>query len=215
MATAEGRTKQQPLRILAVGDSLTAGYHSFGWAFHPYAGHLTDLLQSANISADISEKGVSGECVVPTMARRLHHLLQKEGPYDWVIILGGTNDLGGAVSAERIFNGGLQPMYETCLNYGQGKMKLAAMTVIENAFNAPTNPRDENRQLLNTMIRDYIAQSKNQDRICLVDLDKGIPFHSLSDENERNQIWDDGYHLTPAGYDRMAKLIFDAIKSKL
>jgi lysophospholipase L1-like esterase len=65
------------------------------------------------------------------------------------------------------------------------------------------------------MIRDYVANINDQDQVCLVDLDKGIPYHSVSNDEERQRIWDDGLHLTPAGYDRMATLVFDAIKSKL
>ena len=215
MATAEGQTKRQPIRILAIGDSLTAGYYNYGCEFHPYAKHLTDLLDSANISVQINEKGNSGELVVPQMLNRLRKILQYDEPYDWVIILGGTNDVCTRVSAETVFKEGLQPMYEACLNRTDRKMKLAAMTVIENAFNAPTSKDDENRQLLNTMIRDYVAQSKDQDRIFLVDLEKGIPYHSLRDQKEKKRFYDDGLHLTPTGYDLMAKLIFDVIKSKL
>ena len=39
--------------------------------------------------------GVSGELVIPSMTQRLDKLLKEASPpYDWVIILGGTNDLG-------------------------------------------------------------------------------------------------------------------------
>jgi lysophospholipase L1-like esterase len=206
--------QQQSLRILAIGDSLTAGYYNYGLAHHPYAIHLTDLFKSANILVNIDQRGVSGERVVPTMIKRLRSLLNKDASYDWIIILGGTNDLGSGISAEKIFKEGLEPMYEMCLNHKQAKTKLAVMTVIENAFNSPTNNADKNRQTLNTMIRDYVAKNNNQDRICLVDLDKGIPYHGVNND-EQKQIWDDGLHLTPAGYDRMATLVFDAIKSKL
>jgi lysophospholipase L1-like esterase len=65
------------------------------------------------------------------------------------------------------------------------------------------------------MIRDYVAKIKDQDRVCLVDLDKGISYHSASNNEERKLLWNDTIHLTPAGYDRIATLVFDAIKSKL
>lgn len=214
MAATAGQTSQQPIRILAIGDSLTEGYYHYGYHFHPYAKSLGDLLDSVNISVEIIQQGVSGERVVPQMVNRLNNRLKRDKPYDWVIILGGTNDLGHGISAEEIFKEGLQPMYEACLNRTGRKIKLAAMTVIQNAFNAPTSEADQNRQLLNTMIRNYVTQSKDQDRICLVDLDQGIPYHSLRDE-EKKQLWDDGLHLKPAGYDLMGKLIFDVIRSKL
>jgi lysophospholipase L1-like esterase len=209
------KQQQKPLRILALGDSLTEGYYDYGRRYHPYATHLTHLFESANIPVKIDQLGRSGERVVPNMVNRLRYLLKQNASYDWIIILGGTNDLGGEVSADKIFGEGLKPMYEMCLNQTQAKINLAAMTVIENGYDSPTNDSDKDRQTLNRMIRDYIAKINDQDRVCLVDLDKGIPYHSKSDDNERKRIWDDDVHLTPAGYDRMATLVFDAIKSKL
>lgn len=38
------------------------------------------------------------------------------------------------------------------------------------------------------------------------DLHAMIPYHSM-DEAERKEIWDDGLHLTPKGYERMGELI--------
>ena len=207
--------KQKALRILALGDSLTAGYYDHGRAYHPYAKHLTHLFESANIPAEIDQRGRSGERVVPTMVDRLRYLLEKGAFYDWIIILGGTNDLADEVSGEEIFKQGLEPMYQMCLNHTQAKINLVVMTVIENSFDSPAEDDDKDRQTLNRMIRDYAAQTNNQDRVCLVDLDKGIPYHSVVSDNERKQIWDDCVHLTPAGYDRMATLVFDAIKTRL
>ncbi|CAF5007389.1 unnamed protein product [Rotaria sp. Silwood1] len=209
------KQQQKSLHILAIGDSLTAGYYNYGQSFHPYATHLTNLLESANIPVKIHQQGVSGEKVLPSMVNRLHSLLEKNVSYDWVIILGGTNDLGWGFSAENIFKKGLQPMYDMCLNHSQSKVKLAVMTVIENAVYSPTDAKDHNRQELNRMIRDYVANANDQDRICLVDLDRGIPYHSVNDRKERQRIWDDSIHLTAAGYDRMATLIFDTIKNKI
>jgi len=206
--------EQQPLRILALGDSLTAGYYNHGQDYHPYATHLTYLFESANIPVEIDERGISGERVIPTMVNRLRRFLNNDASYDWIIILGGNNDLC-RVLAEKIFKQGLEPMYEMCLNHTQKKVKLAVMTVIENSYDMPTQKDDQDRQALNAMIRDYVAKSNAQDRICLVDLDKGIPYHNVSNDEERKRIWDDGVHLTPAGYDRMATLVFNAIKSKL
>ena len=211
----EGQVKQQPIHILTLGDSLTEGYYEQGRAYHPYSTHLTQLFQSAKIPVKIDNRGSSGERVVPRMVNRLRTLLTKDASYDWIIVLGGTNDIFDKEPAEKIFKEGLQPIYEMCLNQPGAKIKLAVMTVIEISYDPPTDPDDKNRQSLNAMIRDYVAHSKYQDRICLIDLDKGIPYHSIINPEERNQIWDDGVHLTPAGYNRMARFIFDAIKSKL
>ena len=213
-----GNQQQQrtPISILAIGDSLTAGYYKYGRAFHPYAKHLTELFDHANIPVNIQQKGVSGERVVPTMIDRLRRLLSNSTSYDWIIILGGTNDLAdSSKNAEIIFQKGLQPMYELCLNHAQKKTKLVVMTVIENTYFSSEHAGDKDRQNLNNMIRNYVANSSEKDRIVLVDLDKGIPYHSLTSEKERKEVYDDVVHLTPVGYDRMATLIFDAIKDKL
>jgi lysophospholipase L1-like esterase len=208
-------TQQQPLRILALGDSLTEGYYDHGRAYHPYATHLSDLFSSAKIPVKIDQKGVSGERVLPTMVDRLDRLLKKDASYNWIVILGGTNDLCDDVSAETIFKEGLEPMYERCLNYTQATIKLAVMTVAENSVDLPTGDDDKERQALNRMIRDYVAKSNNQDRVCLVDLDKGIPYHSVSSDKERQEIWDDTDHFTAAGYDLMATIVFNTIKDRL
>ncbi|CAF1485624.1 unnamed protein product, partial [Adineta steineri] len=52
------------------------------------------------------EQGISGERVVPTMVNRMGRLLQSNLSYDWIIILGGTNDLLSGLSAEKIFKEG-------------------------------------------------------------------------------------------------------------
>ncbi|CAF1195184.1 unnamed protein product [Adineta ricciae] len=213
---AGNQQQRTPISILAIGDSLTEGYYKYGRAFHPYAKHLTELFDHANIPVNIQQKGVSGERVVPTMINRLRRLLSNGTSYDWIIILGGTNDLAdSSKNADIIFQQGLQPMYELCLNHAQKKTKLVAMTVIENTYYSPQRAEDKDRQNLNNMIRNYVANSGEKDRIILVDLDKGIPYHSVTSEKEREEIYDDVVHLTPVGYDRMATLIFDAIKDKL
>jgi lysophospholipase L1-like esterase len=158
---------------------------------------------------------LSGKHVLTAMLNRLRTLLTEDTSYDWIIILAGTNDILDNVSAEKIFKEGLRPMYEMCLNHREGKTKLAILTVIEIWLYKPGSASENNRQLLNTMIRDYVTNSNQQDRIRLVDLDKCIPFHSITDNKKRKTIWDDGVHLTPAGYDRMASLVFDVIKKTL
>ena len=84
-------------RILCFGDSLTEGYtFQASGQFHPYSTKLQQLLEAhCHDSVEVRMAGVSGEIVVPSMTQRLDRLLKEASqPYDWVIILGGTNDLG-------------------------------------------------------------------------------------------------------------------------
>ena len=200
--------QEQTIRILALGDSLTAGYYDDGRAYHPYALHLAELFFSVKIPTMIDERGISGDQVVPSMLQRLNNLLKEGLAYQWIVILGGTNDLNGGSSAEKIFREGLVPMYEMCLNYSQSQVKLVVMTVLENSYDLPGHDDDHERQRLNEMIRDYASESAMKNRIYLVDLDRSIPYHANPDENNRRQIWDDSTHLTPLGYDRIATLLF-------
>ncbi|KAJ9511414.1 hypothetical protein QJQ45_029923 [Haematococcus lacustris] len=68
-------------------------------AFHPYTKRLQSLLhQNRPAPCKVVTEGVSGELVVPTMTQRLRAYLQRTQAagqqFHWVLIFGGTNDLG-------------------------------------------------------------------------------------------------------------------------
>ncbi|CAF3758859.1 unnamed protein product, partial [Adineta steineri] len=193
------------------------GYSDYGTSFHPYSIQLTNLFSSLNIPITVDQHGVSGEHVVPSMVKRLEKLLSNKDKsyYDWIIILGGTNDLGYNKKADKIFNEGLKLMYNMVLENTNQNTKLAVMTVIENAHYSPEHRQDKERQTLNTMIRNFAETYEDKTRICLIDLDKNIPYHSIKDINQRNAIWDDLVHLKAAGYDQMGKIIFEEIYKKI
>ena len=207
--------QQQQRRFLAIGDSLTAGYYQYGLAYHPYAKHLEELFAEKNSSVIIDQKGLSGERAVPTMVRRLENILEKNAAsYKCILILGGTNDIVSPLSAHDIFNQGLKVMYDTVLQCTPNTSKLVIMTVPQIALFPPGHEHERKRETLNGMIRNYANNENKQKRMCLVDLDKAIPFHTMNN-TERDLIWDDGVHLTPAGYDRMATTIFDTLTKEL
>lgn len=206
---------QSALRCLAVGDSLTAGFHHHGLSFRPYALRLTELFAQQHIPIDVNEQGRSGEQVVPAMVQRLDTLLNGKDArrYDWVLILGGTNDLAFRKSAETIFNEGLQKMYDMVLQSNDQTTRLAVITVIDNGYYTREDPRDRQRQILNELIRQYARQSEQTKRICLIDFDEEISFHRVQNIDERQVLWDDQIHLTARGYDRMAEIIFAHISA--
>ena len=73
--------------------------------FHPYSISLTRLLQDhcQGSVVVVDTAGVSGERVIPSMTRRLDRLLRETSdPYDWVLVLGGTNDLGTGTRADEL-----------------------------------------------------------------------------------------------------------------
>lgn len=67
-------TPRRSLRVLCFGDSLTAGFSSYGTVFHPYAEALEEKLAAAFPDTDVTviENGMPGEIVsTEAFSRRL------------------------------------------------------------------------------------------------------------------------------------------------
>ncbi len=105
-------TLPKSLRILCFGDSLTAGYTMYGEEDHPYADHLRAslryLLSTLKINVEVA--GLSGDLVQGPMGQYLSRIKAKcpvdeERQYDWIIIMGGTNDLGWGNQPDEIYEG--------------------------------------------------------------------------------------------------------------
>lgn len=110
-------------RVLAYGDSLTAGFYNGGRLFHPYAQRLSELLggctvdwlglsgwTTAEMRATLSgEEAAAAQAASHTPLHvmdgfgrswlTLAEALEKKPPYTHVVILGGTNDLSTALLA--------------------------------------------------------------------------------------------------------------------
>ncbi|GJC92387.1 GDSL-like lipase/acylhydrolase [Colletotrichum higginsianum] len=102
-------------------------------------------------------------------------------------------------SEKRIFDS-LRRVYDSAVAKGS---KVLALTVPERA--AKNEGIETLRRQLNNAILSY--QSPNYHAF---DLNSRIPYHSLT-ERERNRYWDDGLHLTAAGYDWMGAHVAEAL----
>lgn len=96
------------IRILCFGDSLTAGYSGYGYFHYPYAKQIQAKLKEHMLEKKpiVDVAGRSGDRVVDGLfLKRMKGMCAKaeHQPYDWIIVLGGTNDLGMGERADDIF----------------------------------------------------------------------------------------------------------------
>ena len=206
-------TSQVKKRILCFGDSLTEGGYNGGFKFHPYTTRLKELFQEmmadSNHSVEIVNKGISGEVVYPEMVKRLPTILRNEGPYDFAIFLGGTNDLINLKCAQEVnLFVHIKSLHQAAHERG---IPTCAMTIPQTAFDILPYLNDyvEYRETVNNEIRDFV--SNHSEMVCLCDVSKKLPMHGICD-GELVKCWDDEYHFTPEGSDRLAELIFEAVK---
>ncbi|KAI1276161.1 GDSL-like Lipase/Acylhydrolase [Xylaria sp. FL0933] len=194
------KSADPPLRILCFGNSLTCGYP----VGDPYAGRLIEKIEEAfpgrKVEAEV--EGVPGDLVTTgDFIPRMHDSWRlADHPYDWTIVLGGTNDLGWGRSAESIIEG-LKKAWDIPLAKGS---KVLALTIMETKgrFHDITVRRNE----VNEAIKNY-----EKENFYHFDLFKEIPYHSMPPE-DRAKYWDpDGVHLQTAGYDLMGEKIGDAL----
>ena len=202
------------VRVLCFGDSLTEGYtfkESREFMTHPYSIALRRLLQDHG-SAEVVTAGVSGERVVPSMTPRLDRILNEAAqPYDWVIILGGTNDICSDLRAED-FLPSLLGLHDRAKK--NGSTRTVALALPQFLYELTLGKEDHRREKakVNEGLKAYSEGSGGS--TLWVDLWNGLPFGSLPQE-ERALYWVDGAHMTPRGYDRMAGLIFDCLNQHL
>lgn len=126
---------KRSLRILCFGDSLTSGYAQLGTVSHPYSQRLTSVLSSSfpSLNIDAHTDGLPGDLVCTAGSRFLRRIepkfLTKGGgtPYDWTVVLGGTNDLAFQFTAEDIYKA-LRDVWDVALSKGG---RVLACTVPE------------------------------------------------------------------------------------
>ena len=148
-------TKTHTMRILCVGDSITAGYTGStagidGGRFFPYANYLAPKLTSLLTShmnyrglIAVDQIGVSSatakmmrdglaqyDAIQKKNVPTLYHQLETSGPYNLVIIMAGTNDL-----KDRDVSGCLQDIMFLHGHCHKRGIKTITLPVPDNSFN--------------------------------------------------------------------------------
>jgi len=185
--------------VVALGDSLTFGYRLRDpYAMDPrvpYPAQLEALLREKTKDEQVFvlNAGVNGDST-DGMIWRFGRVVAPEKP-DVVVVWGGINDLGAARLPDAVM-GNLVRLNGMC---GEIGAKPVACTL------TPTRRTSRGMLLLNDMIRAHASESG----VALADL---FPALADSECNLRQEYSDDGAHLTPAGYRRVAEVILDKVE---
>ncbi|KAF9296293.1 hypothetical protein BGZ74_010394 [Mortierella antarctica] len=197
------------MKVLCIGDSLTAGYIDYDQDHAPYTDHLDRLLDH---SVTINNAGVDGE-TVPEIEQRLGPLLQDH--YDVVVLLGGTNDLGGIIgfypSTEAadtaVSHISFARIYSLILG-SQTTKALIQLTVPFNAFDRMDSQSREQKEALNRRIQ----QTACMKRTVLDINDPALGFNYFyMTEQARDMYFQDSLHYTAKGYQRLAECVFSVL----
>jgi acyl-CoA thioesterase I len=195
------------ISIVCFGDSLTAGYQS---PTHdvpviretPYGSFLQARLGPQAI---VMTSGVCGE-VTSDMVLRFRQDVLGARP-DYVVILGGTNDLGWQVTPAEIFSH-LRCMYEQALDVGIQPVAVTVPSIRMDGDPAAEQWLNElvrQRQHVNRLMTEYCAKNG----IACVDL-----FAATAEPNTlllAAPYSNDGLHFTTEGYRKMADLLYEQV----
>ena len=201
------------VRLLAFGDSLTAGYHRSGAAFAPWAPVLRDQLGVAAVD----HIGLSGMTAAQMVRFADQEVVTDVVPRQWpgfrtqlrthkyevVLIMCGTNDLADYEPSARIVEH-IAALHSMAHEAGA---RSVAMTIPESKAALHVDWLGQARRATNEAIMSW-ARAQPVEKVHLVDAAALVPFT----EAVQPRLWEfDGLHMSKAGYEcfgrRLAPLI--------
>jgi len=191
------------VRVVALGDSLTVGFQSYGLSgseerLIPYTDFLAERVRKefhpGPLSVEIINKGVIGE-LSEQMLTRFDADVVALSPRV-VIILGGSNDLGWGLTAYEVFSN-LRQMYELSAKSGIVPIACTVPSILGLDTGIPP------RRILNKLILGHSVKTG----IRCVDLFRATIDPATSRLASRYSS--DGLHLNSEGYRRMAEAVFE------
>ena len=195
--------------FLALGDSLTEGYYDMGREFHPFTEQLGQLLRKNGYgSIGIVNRGISGEKTDQMIERLQNTLRYSPVKYDFVSILGGTNDLGYAAETVESIYSRLETLYNAVLST---KAKLIVVTIPVTSFDKETPDYQQKKNEINARILRFYEEKKGSGRVELIDLYHLIPYDESAGDGQGSSLWDDELHLSPAGYDKLGEFVYEKL----
>ncbi|KAG0205423.1 hypothetical protein BGX28_002994 [Mortierella sp. GBA30] len=204
---------KQGIRILCLGDSLTAGTIAHGISEEPYSTFLADMLTAQGRKHDIVfvNAGINGD-TVNDIQERLPVLLE-QNTYHYLILLAGTNDLGAIMSLESdsaddaVAHISFNSIYSMLMAVPDLRGFLH-LTVPYNTFDR----LDANNKRVKDALNRRILLEKCPKKRVLDINDPTIGFnHLLMSEQDREMYWQDALHYTAEGYRRLAQSIHEGL----
>lgn len=201
------------LRVLAHGDSITEGWINTAWIKMPWTPKLQQQLQQklgGDWRVEVQNGGLGGAGVLdalnPLLQSQLADARGKGKPYHFIVFEAGINDiLMKNQKAPEIFER-MKEMWRAA--NAEGSTVLVIPTLPTNAQGDAENQRRE----LTSKVRQYVAEqnASGNSGLVLVDMESAFDYYKLS-EQRRKELFDDGIHLTQAGYDLMGDLVYQAL----
>lgn len=219
-------------RLLAYGDSLTAGYWNRGKRFAPFAAALTECLLP-QLQADIWVCGLSSMTAeemleeiesskirdgVRRIGAGLTRILREQGPFDLVLIMAGTNDLGERhTEVPEIFRR-IRKLHETCHKMG---VQTVALSVPPCGGVLESRTHRKRWKALNSTLLDWTNDcaalpdwtrsgdgSHSAKGVALfVDVERYVPF-TEDDLHDGGELWEsDTLHFSRAGSRRLGECL--------
>ena len=196
------------MKIVALGDSLTVGETGLAdEAVDPYPKCLATLAEDYSHNLGLSAKievlnrGINGDLTSGMLERFPRDVADYEP--DYVIVLGGSNDVGWGLGLETIADN-LAQIYDAARDNGIGAVACSVPSILGCDELIPPRLR------LNEIIRKEAASRK----LPLLDF-----FKATADQRSnglREDYSGDGLHLNSEGYKALARCVFDTwLKSEL
>lgn len=201
------------LRVLAYGDSMTAGYCESGDRFEPYGKRLSELL-APELHVEIVSCGLSGwtaeQMAEGSHSKSLDQVLAETGTYDLVLLMAGTNDLAPLdCNSERIA-ATLRMLHQTC--HRSGSPRTVALAVPPAKGHAHDEEWREQWLQTNAALGEWARGVGASEGVALfVETADLVPYNADS-----LRFWDsDGLHFSPEGSRWLAEKLAPLIKPLL
>lgn len=191
--------------FVAMGDSLTVGFIPARLANQPYTDLLKEYVDNFlkglgrkdAVQIRIINRGVNGDLTSNMLVRFRKDVVEMKP--DYVIILGGSNDIGWGFPVQDIFSN-LQRMFKTAIDEGIKPVGCTVPSILGWDEGMPS------RLELNRLVMNFCYTKK----VPCVDL-----FTATCDPETkrlRSDYSSDGLHLNISGYRKIADTIFEVVK---